>query len=225
MTIRWPETVLRPQTVAFDIAPRSIAGGASVAGNTQVVSSGAGIWVTQFNNVVVNNRQSVIAWRAVQTLLEGRVGTILVPRCSDYQPIYGDSNDLGLVSAVPHSDGTYFSDDAGYIGSGSSVTASAGAAVGATSMSFAIAYAGTIQPGQDFSIGERMYRLKTVTYTSASAASVTFSPPLRDAVVSGDIVEFDDPVCRMRLASDNEMDLILDGRKFSAPSVRFVEDV
>jgi hypothetical protein len=98
--------------------------------------------------------------------------------------------------------------------------------VRATSLSIAISYGGRIEPGQHFSIGERLYRVKSVTYSGAGAtATITIRPPLREAVPNGSRLEFDFPVCRMRLASDTEMDLSLDQRRLGAPSASFVEDL
>jgi hypothetical protein len=70
-----------------------------------------------------------------------------------------------------------------------------------------------------------MYRLKTVVYASDTSAAITFRPPLREAASADDRLEFDDPVVRMRLASDSEMDLDLEGRRRSFPTVNFIEDV
>lgn len=226
MTIRWPETVLRPQSVAFDIRARSIAGSPSISGTAQVISSSAGIWVATFGSVVVSNRNSVIAARAMQVLLEGRVNPLLVPRCRDYQPVADGDVALGLYDAIPHDDDAYFDDGSGYSNLPViDVTLSAAMSAGATTGSIAITHAGTIQPGQDFSIGERMYRLKSVVFSSASAATISFLPPLREAAANGAQVNFDDPVCRMRLATDGELDLLLDGRKRANPDVNFVEDL
>nr|WP_323130860.1 hypothetical protein [Sinorhizobium medicae] len=54
---------------------------------------------------------------------------------------------------------------------------------------------------------------------------MTFRPPARETTVAGQRVELDDPVCRMRLASDAEMDLPLDYGRWSFPTVNFIEDV
>lgn len=225
MTIRWPEKVLRPQSVAFDIAPRTVAGPSTVAGASQVIASSAGIWTAQFANVVVNSRDRVIAWRAIAALLEGRLGSILVPLCRGYQPVPAGAVEAGLYDPVPHDDDAYFDDDTGYVGQVIDVQLTAGIAVGGTSGSIAVTYAGTIQPGQHFSLGDYLYRLKTVVWTSETVANITFTPPLREAAVTADSLNFDDPVVKMRLATDQEMDMLLDGRRLAYPTVNFVEDI
>jgi hypothetical protein len=223
MTIRWPEKILPPRDVMFEVAPRSLAGPASVAGHSQVVSSDAGIWKAAFSNIHVRGEQRVLTFRAISVLLEGRLGRILVPFCRGYQPVLTGTE--GLYDPVPHSDGTFFSDGSGYVGATVEATLASGIAARSVSAVVNIAYGGTLQPGQHFSIGERGYRLRTVVYVDNNTAAITFRPPLREAASAGTRLEFDDPVVRMKLASDTEMDLELQLRRFGRPTVNFVEDL
>lgn len=223
MTIRWPEKLLPPQDVSFDIAARSLAAPPSIAGVSQVVSSDAGIWKATFANVRVVGQDAVLTFRVIATLLEGRMGSILVPLCRGHQPVIRDP--ANLYEEVPHDDDTFFDDDSGYVGSTTSVRFASAAAVRAVSATVTIDYGGTLQPGQHFSVGERLYRLRSVSFATDTQASITFRPPLREAVATGQRLEFDEPVCRMRLASDPEMDLDLRLRRFGQPTVSFVEDV
>jgi hypothetical protein len=225
MTLMWPDAVLRPQNVAFDLAPRTLAGPSSVSGFTQVVASDAGIWKAKFGSVVINRRQHVLAFRAIDALLEGRMTPILVPLCRGYQPVPVGAVDAGLYSQVPHSDDAFFDDGSGYVSTVIEVTASADAAARAVSVPVDIGYAGEIEPGQHFSIGERLYRIRGITFASPTSATLSFRPPLREAVTAGDRLEFDNPVCRMRLASDDAMNLELQLRRFGSPSVEFIEDL
>lgn len=218
MTIRWPDAVLRPQNVAFDIAPRSLAGPSSVSGITQVVSSDAGIWKATLGNIIIKSRNAVLAHRAISNLLEGRLNPILVPLCRAYQPVPADSDEL--YEDVPHSDDALFDDDTGYVGTVIDVVAAAPAAVRAVSMTVTVNYAGDIEPGQHFSLGERLYRVRSF---DADTGAMTFRPPLREAVAAGDPLNFDDPVCLMRLASDDAMNLELALRRFGSPTVSFIE--
>lgn len=219
MTIRWPISRLRARDVAFDIAPRSLAGPSSVSGYTQIVSSDAGIWKATFGNIIIKSRAEVLAFRALANLLEGRLGTILVPLCRAYQPVPADSD--ALYEDVPHSDDALFDDDSGYVGTVIDVVAADPAAVRAVSMTVTVNYAGDIEPGQHFSLGNgRLYRVRTF---DADTGAMTFRPPLREAVAAGDALNFDDPVCLMRLASDDAMNLELSLRRFGSPSVSFIE--
>lgn len=224
-TILWPVGVLRPRNVSFDIYPRTLAGPTSVSGKTQTVSSDAGIWRITFGDITVRNRAEVLAWRGVDVLLDGRLNPVLVPFCRAYQPVPAGAVAAGLYDGVTHDDDTPFDDETEYVQSVIGVTTSAAASAGATSLSATITYADTIAPGQVFSIGERAYRVRTITYASATSATITFRPPLREAVASGAELNFDNPVCRVRLASDSEMALMLSGRRRATETVNFVEDV
>lgn len=224
MTLRWPEMVLRPRQVSFDIAARTLAGAASISGGIQAVSSSAGLWKATFAAVVVNTRDHVLCWRALAAILDGRAVPIEVPRCRAFQPIPADSSSL-YGTSIPHSDDTYFDDETGYENRVIDVQLSAAIVAGATSAAISITYAGTLEAGQDFSLGERMYRLKSVVFAGSAAAAITFSPPSREAVAIGTHLNFDSPVCRMRLATDGEMDLLLDGHRWADPTVNFIEDI
>lgn len=222
MTIRWPWSVLPPRNLSVDIAPRSLAGPTSVSGKTQVVSSDAGLWTLALEQVPVVSDDAIKTFRAIATLLEGRLNLIVVPISRFYQPVYPNADALGLYDAVPHSDGTTFSDGTGYVGGSIKVTAAHDAAIRATSLGVLVAYGGDIQPGQHFSIDERLYRIRTFDPVSGA---MTFRPPLREAVTTGTELNFDDPVVRCRLASDAEMNLPLDLGRWSFPDVKFIEDV
>jgi hypothetical protein len=226
MTIRWPDEVLRPQNVSFDLDSRSLAGPASVSGATQVISSDAGLWKATLGEIIVKSRQAVLAHRAIAALLEGRLGSILIPLCRGYGPSSGavlTADEEALFAEIPHSDDAFFDDDTGYVGSLTDVVLAADAAVRATTLMVTVNYAADdIQPGQHFSIGERLYRIRTF---DATTGTMTIRPPLREAVTASDVLNFDDPCCRMRLLQDDGLDLELSLRRFSSPSVQFIEDL
>lgn len=221
MTIRWPCNSLVARDVSFNIASRSLAGPTSISGKTQVISSDAGIWKATFGNILIRGRTTRLVFRGLSTILEGRLTPILVPRCRGDQPVPAGAVDAGLYNQVTHDDDTLFDDDTGYVG-GAIEVVSAGASAGAVAMYITVGNADDIVSGHDFSIGERLYRVYTY---DADTQLLTFRPPLREAVAFGAALNFDDPVCRMRLATDAEMDLDLSMRRFGAPTVNFVEDV
>lgn len=224
-TILWPRSILKPKRDPFNIAPRTLAGPSSVSGVTQVTASDAGIWVATFADIIIRRGSpSVLLFRAIANLLEGRLHPILVPRCCAYQPFDPDWKDL--LHKVPHSDTSPFSDGGLYRSRAIDIRLTSNIPLRGTTANIAIITAGQLQPGQDFSIGERMYRIRTVQMTGANTATITFRPPAREAVAAGTEMEFDRPVCRMRLASDGEMDLDVDlVAPWSYPTVNFIEDV
>lgn len=224
MTERWPCDILPSQDVAWNIAPRTLAAPSSVSGITQVVASDAGIWKAMFGSVLVNTRDRILTFRGIAARLEGRLGDILVPRCGAWRPdLAADAGDA-IFDQVPHSDNAWFDDDTGYVISDrNSMYLATALPARATVANIVIRAGGTITPGQDFSLGERMYRVTAVTYTTPTTATLTFRPPAREAVDEGVTVEFDAPICRMRLASDDAMDLELALHRFGAPTINFLE--
>lgn len=223
-TVFWPMDLLIPQKVRFDIAPRSLSGPAAISGFSQVVSSDAGIWLATFSDIPVKTRAEVNTWRAISALLEGRTGSLIVPLSTPwlYQPSYTGE----WETSVPHSDDSYFSDGTGYLSSDNVIYFTSAAALRATSATVTIDQApNDMQPGQHFSINDSLYRLKTVVYSSATSATITFTPPLRAAAAALTELEFDRPTCTMRLATDNEMDLPLDIGRWGNPSINLIEDV
>ncbi|WP_421565906.1 hypothetical protein [Ochrobactrum sp. EDr1-4] len=224
-TILWPRSVLKPKRDPFNIAPRTLAGPSSVSGVSQVSASDAGIWKATFADIIIKRgTASILAFRAIANLLEGRMHPILVPRCCAYQPSDPDWKDL--LNRVPHLDTSPFSDGGLYRSRAIDIRLISNIPLRGTTANIAIVAAGQLQPGQDFSVGERMYRIRTVQMTGANTATITFRPPAREAVAAGTEMEFDRPVCRMRLATDAEMDLDLDlVAPWSYPTVNFIEDV
>lgn len=229
MTIQWPRELLPPQQPMFHIAPMNISGPVSGSGAADVISGDAGFWRASYGSVVVTTRDRVLTWRAISAKLRGRLYPILVPYCGMYQPFpldaLGKPTFPSSLGDVPHSDGSPFSDGSEYVASSVDVRLLISLPVRAVSGIVDVNVAGTLQPGQVFSFGERMYEILDVVYTSDTRATLTWQPPLREAVSSGTELNFDRPVCRMRLASDMEMRLQLDMNKRSFPTVNFVEDL
>jgi hypothetical protein len=195
MTILWPIHRLPARDITAEITSRSLAAPSSISGVQQVVSSDAGLWRITLGSVVVNNRERVLAFRAIANLLEGRLGKILIPLCRGYNPSSGHKD---LFEPVPHSDESPFDDDSEYVGSATSVQLTSDVAARSTSANIVVNYSvGDIEPGQHFSLGgERLYRVRSIVYTTPSTAALTFRPPLREAAAEGDFLEFDSPVVR-----------------------------
>lgn len=223
MTLLWPHEALVPRVRDIWIAERSVATPASIDGLVQVVSSDAGIWRCVFSDILINTHGKVRTWRAIRSKLKGRQVPLLVPVCRIHQPVPDDATDL--YAPVPHSDGSFFDDGSGYVGQVIDIVSSTSAEVRSTQLSVSINYAGLLQPSHVFSIADRLYEITDVVYSGDSSAVLSINPPLRDAIVSGAQFEFDNPVCRMRLASDGEMATPIELLKYAKPTVNFIEDL
>jgi hypothetical protein len=222
VTLVWPRKLLPPQTPRpHFLSHMNISGPVSQAGVSDVISGDAGFWRATYGSVIVTTRERVITWRAIAAKLQGRLNPILVPYCSAYQPIV---NDL-VTDPVPHDDDSYFDDGTGYIGSKTQVYLTADVAERAINCTVNVVVADTLQPGQVFSLGERLYQITDVVDVSDTIKQLTFLPPAREAVYADTELEFTNPVCRMRLATDDAMAVDLDMNRRGFPSVDFVEDL
>jgi hypothetical protein len=219
----WPIESLSPREFSLQLAARTLAGPSSISGVSQVVASDAGIWRLTLGSIPVLDQRRVILWRTLSGLAEGRMNPFLVPVTRFYQPYAPEWT--SQYEPAPHTDAGVFNDGSEYQGAVIDVTLASNIPVRGTTANIAIHVAHEIQPGQHFSIGERLYRIRTIEKTGEGAATITFRPPAREAATIGTRLEFDLPVCRMRLASDNEMDLALDYGRWAFPSVNFIEDV
>lgn len=218
----WPYNALPLERFAFNLAPRNLRGPSSVSGVSQIVSQDAGLWQASIGRVYLPDLVSKRLWAALDALMEGGMHPILIPYYVQDRPILPEWKPL--YRPVRHSDLSLFSDGTAYQGGVVDVVLATNVPVRGTTAGIHINVGHELQPGQHFSFGERLYRLRTVEYTSENAATITFRPPAREAVTIGERLEFDFPVCRMRLAGDSQMDLE-HTPTISSRTARFIEDI
>ena len=225
----WPIEELPPRRLSFNVAHRSISGPATRLGLGQVSASDAGIWKASLEEVIIhqqNSKDRIKLWHAIEGLLEGRLNTVLMPvDVIGRRPLPSGvtDDDIDYEVGSPHSDDSYFDDDTGYLNGWIDVEVTTAAAARATTLVMTKTVCGDLEPGMHFSIGERLYKIKTVVSQTADAATVTLNLPLREAVTAGERCEFARPVCLMRLASDEEMDLAVEMGRYAFPSINLVE--
>lgn len=160
----------------------------------------------------------VLAWRAIMGLLEGRANVVRIPL---FDLWYRASDALIGTGVVPHSDGTYFSDGAGYLTddlSGVTVTGVQGQRVITADFG---EYGQLLEAGLYFGLGDQPYLATGVSW-SGTVASIRCTPTLRE--------DFTDeplrlkPVMIGRLPDDDGGALMLKRLYSGAPSVTFEED-
>lgn len=238
MAIEFPRRLLREKRHSWNLLGVAATPGQtakSVA--TLVRSDGGGFWSCSMSDISLSGgrgltgrdrqRVTTLLWRAVRQICDGGINAIIVPRNDAlFRPWpEGLSQTAGLD--IAHSDGSLFGDDTGYDQPVIDIVAGA-ASLRATSIDIGINYAGELIGGEAFSIihptmGWRMYEIATVDYTDDDAATITFMPPLREAIAAGTPLEFDRPRCLMRLGATNSMDLNINPWTFNSASVDFVE--
>lgn len=220
----WP-TILRPRSILFEPQFNNRSGGMSISGVEQVVSSSAGRWRAVYGGIAVRNREHVKAFRALSVQLEGRLGTVVLPLCDKARapwPSAGGKEVKGY-GKIPHSDKALFYDKSGYYQPVITAHVAAGALLGATTIFLAVTYGGFLEPGQHFSLGNRLYRIQRVMGAAGPIFELRICPPLRAAATFNDLAEFNRPVCLMKLATDDAMDLDLDLNRLGSPTVNFIE--
>lgn len=237
MTLRWPKTL--PKTsVMFHPAMASRSGGRSIAGTEQVTVSSSGFWRAKISFLVmrkvvggaVRKQDSQLAWRAMLANLQGRSNAFLIGPCDHGNtPAYiaGDTE----VDPLPHDDGTFFSDGTGYVQPATPAHVAGNYAAGSTSMIVNMLGGHTPEPGQYFSVGERMFLIKSAALYGGSLMApftpaywqLSIWPEVREAISDGAWAEFDDPVCLMQFASDDTGELAIAKLQAASPSIDLVE--
>lgn len=206
--IVWPYHILAPRTVTPEPAYATMGGGRSLTAVEQVVASDAGYWAISYDGVPIASGLHKKAWRAISARAEGRLNPILVPTYdtdTNPWPLVNGAPFTAYPDGVPHSDDTLFSDDTGYAQPVIVATVDADVALGANSMVIDLVQGSALEPGQHYSVGVRLFRIKRITAVAGSLYTVTVWPPTREAITAGAIAEFDRPICKCRLATDGEM--------------------
>lgn len=247
MAIVWDTNTLPFHSIMFNRRNLSRSGGLTISGIEQVVQSSSDFWEAQAT-IKIRNRQQIFAYRAYQAQNFGRTGEWLIPVC--------DAPTTILTGGGGSTAGGGFSSGFSSGFSGGGVATAAGptvitpvditgrvnftAAKGSNAINFRVgapgfnpAYPTAVVPwapvpGRFFSIGSRLYLIKTVSNAPPLLAGnfiITFAPKLRfDApALTTPTMEFGRPACLMRLAQDDIGQLNLDMLRFSDVSLNFVE--
>jgi len=223
--MQWPAAIF-PRQAMFHPDTPSRSGGLSITGFEQVTVSNAGRWKARVD-VPITNENAILAWRAMLAQLEGRTGTILVPKWELQGPRDINGRRLEQIGSASYAEDLYNWDLSGW-GQDEFTHArlASAAALGATQISLTLVNGRGPQPGQYFGIGNRLYLAHAVWQeTPTSPTQVRFWPRLRAAASSSTRVILDRPVCLMRLADDTSGELSLEFGRWGNASLDFIEAV
>ncbi|MGB3044536.1 MAG: hypothetical protein WBB98_15255 [Xanthobacteraceae bacterium] len=239
MVAEFPRALLREKSHSWNLAGNTMTPGQTGSGVMTVGrSDGGGYWTCAMGSVALAGRKgmgdvgrdrqkfSTLLWRAVRQICAGGVNLIVVPRNDAlFRPFPDGAKEYG---GIRHSDGSAYSDSAGYYQPVISVMTYAAASLRATTLGLELVNCAPLVGGESFSInhpnaGWRLYEIATVEYIDDNHVAVTFNPPLREAVLIGTEVEFDCPRCTMRLANAGAMDLAVAPWTFNTADANFVE--
>jgi hypothetical protein len=205
-----------------DIERQTLKGGTALSGEQDVVSAdGGGRVFAEFAAGSLVDRDKILAWRALLGVLEEGVTRIVVPFCDPRHTPYGGRR------AVPHSDGTPFSDGSLYIGGGPVAINTAIVNLRGTSLAVVGVFTQPLIGGEWFTIehptkGARAYKVRSVEPGEVAGVTiVSFVPPLREAVAAGAEVDFATPRCVM--VQDGRASSRLQNRRYTEAAIRFIE--
>lgn len=225
----WPQSLV-PANINFRIKPMNSFGPRTFSGKQQTVSTDAGFWVADLSGFPVLSDAAILEWRGTIGSLEGSANDLVIGPY-DYLRAPAPHGYSPQISGIPHSDGSYFSDGAGYRQSTIKVRAAASAKLRATTLTLAVEQAGPIKKGMYFTVWSevsgvivpRMYMVTRPPEVDGSRVEIQFRPPLRQAVDRNDEVDFADPKLLMNLSDQDAGSLDLEYGRFARPSLLLEE--
>lgn len=221
----WPVALL-PRSVDFMPEQQSRSGGLSLTGSEQITVSNSGRWRARVT-VAIRGEARNLALRAFVAQMEGRVGTVLVPKWERYRPANVNGREFSQVNGVGYSCDDFNFDLSGFGQSDHvAATLAASAAAGTTQVGLTLLDGEGPRPGHYFGIGQRIYRVQHVWQEDeGDPTQVRFWPRLRSAAASGVTAILDRPVCLMRFADDSQGEAALSRAGSGLVTFEFVEAI
>lgn len=223
--INWPAAVF-PRSAMFHPENQSRSGGVSLTGSEQVTVSNSGRWRARATSPILTE-QSVLAWRSFVSLMEGRAGTVLVPKWDNYGVRDMNGREFNEAAGAIYEDGTLNFDLSAFGQSDfTHATLAANAALNATRLSVTITDGAGPRPGQYISIGQRLYMVQLAwEEEEGDPLQLQIWPRLRAAATAGARVVLDRPQCLMRFTSDQTGELELDYGRWGSGGLELVEAI
>lgn len=223
MTLVFPVKRFNPTSLKVGIVGAAVSGGRSVGGVEPLGEfSGGGLWSIEFGAAILNARDNMMTWRALEAALDNGAAPIIVP--------LGDRRNQPIVSKAPgtvaFSDLSLFDDATSWTPLEVDAVTNADASLRATRISFT--YTGLpLIGGEHFSIlhavwGWRLYRIIRIISLVGDVYTVDIRTPLRAAVASGTPLNFESPRCVCRV--DGDITALLDMLRFGTGGpAKFIE--
>ncbi|MDX0512573.1 hypothetical protein GOL41_26365 [Sinorhizobium medicae] len=224
-----------PVKTIYDVTGSSIDGGRNGVGEGQTIEmSGGGIVTATYEDCKIKNPEhyEYVNWLGAR--LNGGFRFINVPIITDWFGPFPTVNNLPapIVSGITHSDGSYFSDGAGY--SQATVYGEITEAAALNAGIIKMRVYGLDRPlrwSDWFSIhhttkGWRAYRYwQVISKTSEGnpVYTLALAPPLREAVSVGTRVEFARPRFVAKFKSDFTLPSVVEAFFVTQQSIQFVE--
>jgi hypothetical protein len=230
MAPRWSHR-FPPTDSNFQPSLVSRSGGPSLAGYEQTVVFSAGRWtatmtfhISRLRGAPITSGGGILYWNWFLAYMQGRANTISMPTFADKLFSPGALAAIPAPALVPHGDGASFSDGALYRTPRSPAAVIGTYAGGETSMTLNMIAAQTPQPGQRFSVNDRLFVIRSAApLGTPNYWQLGLWPSVREPILAGTFADFDDPHCLVRLAKDDTAALTLKPGFQGDVSIDFVE--
>ncbi len=222
--VHWPYALFRAQgEPAFLKSPVTRVGGRTLGGYELTARTDLGFWRHTMPNVLIRTRSLAQkeAWNAISTALGGRAGLVVMSA-------YHVSSRLQklakqLKSEQTFSDGTTFSDGAGFTGEPPLVEMAEDAQIGATVVKLRALKDDIQLSGVKFSHRYALHETGPVLEQYGNVVRVPVYPAMRRKISAGALLIISEPSCLMHPASDNEMDVQFGLGVYTHKTLNFVE--
>jgi hypothetical protein len=226
---------IMPSKMSFNTKGGAISGGRNALGHSiNIDMTGGGLIVGSYENCFIHDpeQHEYINWLAAN--LNDGIDFMNIPILTDWMGPFPTVNGIPqpIVSGIPHSDGSTFSDGSGYSQATVWGILTANAAVGAGIVSMRVYGAARPLRWSDWcsikhpSMGWRAWRYKKVlskTKEENPVYQLAITPPLREAAPAGTRVELARPKCAMGFPADFTLPWEIEGFYFGSPTLQFVE--
>ena len=230
MTIVFPSALLRPNSLRPALIGQTVGGGATLVGPEQSAElSGGGWWTLDYG---LGDRPGVVRLKLIRALLMRMStggGEVVMPFLDEPQAPWPDANGVRGPVLTSFSDGASFSDGSLFSQPGIVFNLAQPLAENAGEAQVTRVLGGDLIGGELFTLehpvaGPRAYCVDSVEQTGDDAFTFGFGPPAREAAGAGDLADFANPRCVMRLVngSGDAWPTITRGWK-AASTLRFVE--
>jgi len=191
----------------------------SINGTETIIPTLTGHWRIDVSCVMVGE-DAELEWEGFLAQMQGRIGTTLVPILARYR--------VPLASGVPMPlpEVEYFESAEHWVFASeerAGASLAADAAVRATDLSLTLTDSERPRPGHRISIAGNLHRVALAW--DDSGPKIRVQPPVRQAFSTGQRIETDRPVCRMRMASETSGETVYDLMPVRFAQASFVEAI
>ncbi|WP_347271618.1 hypothetical protein [Rhizorhabdus histidinilytica] len=220
----FPVHRLRPEIIKADVVPLVMSGGTALNGEEDVIQTdGGGRWEISFAGITLSGVARQRLWDAWTSYLRGGARVVLVPVYSlrtAPRPVAGNGS---MRPSDLVDDDEVFPTSVRFTAPYIVAATTEAADVRATSIAIGVTQGARLRPGLRFSVGDRAYKIEQVSAADYTAVC-TIIPPLREAVASGAVINFDWPLVPCRGVVGQDLAPEMRWGRQGAAAISFVED-